>query len=194
MIVSRYQKYYQEFGEFMHRFANVEALTHELFRQTTTLPDEYARVISAGKRLGEIISLTKNLAKARKLSTQKEMDILFSHLNGISVLRDALVHRGAELVEDKIVSSNARTARIETAPDVLIFNLEDMRRACVDLVQIYVRMILLVNPKLGDGLTDEARRDVHAPWLYKHVQPLRNGADSQNSRPKSPRRPRPSGH
>jgi hypothetical protein len=175
LVPAHEAQYYQQFGHFIHRFAQTEKMTHALFHFVSGTGEAVARTISGGMALGHLISLTKRVIAARNLDGDMaaETDLLFQQLSDIAKLRDYLVHRGASFDEENLlVLTNQMTARSLDNVEVLILQIDDIENALKDLVRIGLRMAWLITPHDApqwEGMNMEAFRAV--PWSYKHRQP-----------------------
>jgi hypothetical protein len=180
--------YFRTFGYFMNQFANVEAMVHALLRRITSLPDKEARVISGGMRLGDVIDITRRLARVRNLPPKPValMEKAFQQLALIGNLRDKLVHRGASISVsgDEITSSNARTVRFKEDTEILKLSVQDIEAAALDLGVIFIRFLTLYHS--GPNFEKAALRAMlkDEPWLYKPRQP-----ETPHRQPREDRKP-----
>src|ERR1700730_16647859 len=133
-------KYYARFGQFLHFYAMVETSLHTFCRQILATDERVASAITGGMRTGDLMSLIKRILKARSFPDviQQFVERLFTHINDISILRDSLVHRGAKIEGNEIISSSELTAKSIEDIQVLKANFEDIDSAILDCIQIYV--------------------------------------------------------
>lgn len=167
-------RFYYEFGRFICAFAMVEMVTHALFRNVSEIDDVKARAIVGGFRLTELIQTIQRIAainsENEKDNGQKEITMLFDQLNTITAFRHALVHRGATVGEDEIVSTNILTAKTMRSIEELRFGIDDIRKATDDLEVIAIRLGVLMEEQ-DIQFDPEALTYLHAPWRYKPVRP-----------------------
>ena len=182
--------YFAALGRFVNAYSRIEVGLHVLFRHCLGLGDA-GRVLSAGQNAGRLINLTIRIARARNLpqETIDEMRLLFTQLQHISNLRDSLIHRGAEIYGEDMISSNVITASSVEEAQILRFNLNHITAATTDCSTIFLRMALIVNPDAPTLQTEDAKRALGRAWLYRPLQqenPYRRPrADQQSTPPES---------
>jgi hypothetical protein len=165
--------YFAKFGEFIHSYASVERSIHYVFRHFSGLPQEAARTIDGGMNLSALISLIRRIVVARKVSETErlELETLFDHLGHISKLRDYLIHRGGDSIEDTVISTNYHLARSELDFEYISVNLSDIQDASLDCGQMYMRFELLMEPDAPWFKEPGALQWLQQPWRYKPRQP-----------------------
>jgi len=179
--------YYARFGEFIHWYAIVERIVHYVFRHFSGLPEEVARTIDGGTALSSLVSLIRRVVKARNVSEveQIELEALFDHLNHIMQLRDSLIHRGGENIGELVLSTNVHVARTRLDIEILELNLDDIKAAAHDCIQLFSRFERLMWP--DDERMKGAQEWLGAPWRYKPRQPRKpNQPPSRSARPRPP--------
>ena len=127
--------YYEAFGRFIQYYALAETQVHLLFWHISGLHLNAARSISSGMRLSDLMTITKSVIASRDLGEElaSKVENAFTHLSEIGSLRDKLVHRGAEITENVIISSNAKTAATKENIEVMRLNIGDIRLSDVRL-------------------------------------------------------------
>ena len=167
-------RFYYEFGRFICAFATVEMVAHALFRNVSGIENGKARAIVGGFRLIDLTQTIQRIgvlnSESEKDNDQKEITMLFDQLNTISAFRHALVHRGATVGEDEIVSTNILTAKTARSIEELRFGIDDVQRATDDLEVIALRIGFLMEEQ-DIQFGPEALAYLHAPWRYKPVRP-----------------------
>jgi hypothetical protein len=162
-----HEQYYAELGKFVHYYSQMEAWIHEMFWHCTGLEPEVGRTISARMSVSELMSVARRAtSKREELDDQFKRDLerVFKHVETISNLRHKLIHRGAQISEKEILSTNRRTAASEENIEILRLNLKDIARARSDCIWAAAILAGLIR---GD-LSDDSRKK---EWIYKEVKP-----------------------
>jgi hypothetical protein len=174
-------RHYAAFGRFIAAYAMAEAGVHIAARFFSGMPEEKARVVFSGMRLGDVFDRLSFLAAGTP--HQKEVDSLIVHMQDISDARDQFVHR---LVEYQHGRGLAVTNRLTSASGVdvrpRIFarsELEDMEQDCR---LIFARFVFLCGARDDVSITmaGVTLLGLAMPWRYKLP------------RPKKPKKPIPS--
>jgi hypothetical protein len=163
--------YFAALGRFIHSYARLEVGLHVLFRHCLGLGDA-GRSLSAGESADRLMAMTSRVATARRLeqATIDEIQSVFSHIRDISKLRNSLIHRGAEIYGDDIISSNLMTARTVEEAEILRMNLTDIEAATSDCRTASLRLSAIVIPNAPNLNTDAAREALARAWVYKPLQ------------------------
>jgi hypothetical protein len=142
------QAYYAEFGEFIHWYSKVERTVHYLFRHYCEAPPGVARAIDGGMALSSLVSLIKRVMEIRNIETSEcsKVNVVFEHLNHVSLLREALIHRGGDSAGNKVVSTNVHFAKTKADLEFLELELDDIIAASSDCRKIYLRLDRIMNP------------------------------------------------
>jgi len=181
--VAKAELYFEALGRFAHQFAMVEALLHFKFIIYAGIPQKIARMLTGRMALGDLSGAIKKMVEINgwdeKLRT--ELDVLLEQINAISLFRDRILHRGANIDEDTYVSTNEATYRMSEDLEVLKFNIDDLRHAIRDLRCINLRLFRLgshleemMSPMNLESMHRQIRNEVgelFGPWQYKYVQP-----------------------
>ncbi len=161
--------YYEAFGRFIQYYALAETQVHLLFWHISGLHLNAARSISSGMRLSDLMTITKSVIASRDLGEElaSKVENAFTHLSEIGSLRDKLVHRGAEITENVIISSNAKTAATKENIEVMRLNIGDIRLAMSDCMAIVMRLMMICDPAAEALKIELGQRLLRLPWLYK---------------------------
>jgi hypothetical protein len=163
--------YFTALGRFIHGYARLEVGLHVLFRHCAGLGDA-GRVLSARESADRVMRMTGDIARARNLeqSIIDQIQDVFAQIRHISVLRNSLIHRGAEIYGDNIISSDVMTARTVGDAQILPLNLADIQAATSDCGTAFLRLAAVVTPDAPNLNTDEAREALARAWAYKPLQ------------------------
>jgi len=179
--------FFYTFGKFICAFATVETIVHIVFRSIAKLEDKKARAIIGGMRLVDVTGILLRMAELSEMGIKKktELRMLLDQLNAISILRHALIHRGAVVIGSEITSANYVTAKTVESIEALTFELDHIKNATEDLGKIGFRLYLLVD--LARIPDENAAKEVFSPWQYKSVRP------NNPAKPPPPKNQKPSG-
>ncbi len=187
--------YFEALGRFVHAFAKAESMTHFSFSVYAKLDSEVARAIKGGMRLKELMPLIRRLMELNGYGEEDKAEVkdLFEQFNRISILRDTLLHRGADVMTDGTLhSSNAATARAKDHEQVSIYEIEDLHAAIGDLQRISLRVLATASGQRdefkGVCLTAPGAPGLFGPWLYT---PRSQETLSPQLHPKTQSRKRP---
>jgi hypothetical protein len=163
--------YFEALGRFIHSYARLEVGLHILFRHCLGLGDA-GRSLSAGESADRLMTMTSRIARARNLEQTlvDEMQDVFTHIRNISKLRNSLIHRGAEIYGDDIISSNVMTARTVEEAEILRMNLSDIQAATSDCDTAFLRLAAISTRDAPNLNTDEARETRGRAWRYTPLQ------------------------
>jgi hypothetical protein len=163
--------HYALLGRFIHQYARVEVAIHRLFRHVARLDDITGRAIGAGMRIVDLIDRIKRLIATGAVDKNEGAEIgkVFTQLNAISELRDALVHRGAVAKEDELISHNAAIAKSAQDIQVLRIKVENLRDATEDLHAILFRIMMIVTPDDRTLRHTTVQTFAFATWRYTRL-------------------------
>ncbi len=183
--------YYLALGNFIHAYAQVEAVLHLTFHQFAKIERSVANIIKRQSSAGTMSAIIRNLLVENGFpaETISEMEQVLERFALIADFRDRTIHRGARLSEDgTFVSDNRPTMRSWEALEVVHFDLQHLEDAAMDLRCITMRILAVANPE--DAKQDDPllHRFSHAPWRYKPVQPERPHQPPKSAKPKRPPR------
>jgi hypothetical protein len=192
MAVDPHAVYFYVLGQFVYQYAKTEAAFHLVLRWFTGLPDRQHRALIGAPRIADLTGAIRRLAvlSGRDEEDIKLWDEIYSRLNTISQLRDRLVHRGADVTDEGLLSTNSLTAKTDADIEFLRLQISDIDAATTDLASIAARVLVWGAPPgayFPKPMLDEAR----APWRYKPVQPETPNRPPQTKR-RSRERPPPS--
>lgn len=164
--------YYIAFGQFINHYARAESTVHLLFWHCTGLAEHAtARAIAAEANIKTVIKWTRTLAGNFPPEKSDEIKAVLNHLEQIGELRNALVHRGAEIKGDAIESVNLMMARTEEGIQIIRLNIQDIKNASDDLVRVVVRLGVVMYPPLLEIVSAPVKQALRAPWRYKRSEP-----------------------
>lgn len=170
-VESREQKakrFYTALGEFVCTFARAEVAMYILLHHLLKLTDWKARALIGGQNMGMLVSLTKRIApKCLGPKKLKELNLLLTQLEIINQFRHDLIHRGADISEKDIRSSNFWSAKTNDAIEEMVLEIDHVTGADFDLGCIMVRIYLLAFRKKVGKMTTTDRKMFFAPWRYK---------------------------
>jgi hypothetical protein len=163
--------YFAEFGRLMHSYTRIEIAVHMLFRHCLGIGDA-GRVLSGGEPMRKVMTMTRRIAQARNIDDAviSDIDAIFQHINAISVLRDSLVHRGAEIYGDLVLSTNVKTAKFLEEAQLLRINVEDIKAATEDCGVAEIRIGAIITPTDPTFQTAEMQDLLKRAWLFKPLQ------------------------
>lgn len=163
------QRFYAALGEFICTFANTETAMYVFLHHVLKVASWKMRAMIGGENMGTLISLAKRISPKCGFGNKKlkELQTLFSHLEHISKFRHDLVHRGAEISEAEIRSDNFFSAKEAELAEEMVFDIDHVTSATIDLLAIKSRLYRVVFRKKLGKLARLERKRLYAPWRYK---------------------------
>src|SRR5688572_25205081 len=94
------QQYFEALGKFVNAFAKSEAFTHMLFPTLAKVTTRMAMALKGGMRLSDLMPIIRRVMEINNFDAgaRSEIDALFTQLNEISIFRDRILHRGADML------------------------------------------------------------------------------------------------
>jgi hypothetical protein len=187
------RQYFEALGKFVNAFARAEAFTHFVFPTFSKLPPTMAMAVKGGMRLSDLMPIIRRVMEINDFEDEArtEVDTLFTQLNEISIFRDRILHRGAEMLPDGTFEShNHATMKAIENLEIVKFTLEDIQGATSDLSRIALRIAMFMSK--DDDLDEAVMQYLYAPWRYKPVTLEKPNQPRPTRRPARPRPRRPS--
>ena len=165
-------QYFEAFGRFLTAYAKVEGMVRAFLHHISNIKPLILQALTGGTRLSDIIPPIKKISELNSLNEngKKELDTVFNHLNLITVLRDKLVHRGAEVKDGQLLSTNFLSLKAIENYEEIRFDVKDLNNATSDLGAILLRLYALMNPN-DPTVSELTELGVFGPWKYKSLKP-----------------------
>jgi hypothetical protein len=189
-VLAKYAPYYFSLGRFAQNFADAEgAITTILWHFAQTSP-EVSQAVFSGTRGKEAISYVNRICEAKNLPLHAAIKSAFDQFQELNEARNMILHHGARIDGDGLVSSNDWRAdklpRTVKSFPVSAPILDDM---AFDAETIRIKLILFTMRGRPIALPDPVRWLVERaaqPWRYKsppQASPPRKAPDKSAKRP-----------
>ena len=191
-------RYWRSLGKFVDQFASVETGIHILLWERTRTPLEIAQAVFSGVRIKDAMSLIRRVSEVHPLDPQTaaDQDYIFTQLNIITIVRNDILHYGANPTEPgEFVVSNWITAlgknrlrRTPVSSQILLHLARDLRKIQVHLIERH----LWREPGLMSPIPKRDLALLNAAWKYTPPQQAPNRHNTRGSAPKRQRQRRSS--
>lgn len=183
-------EYYAALGEFIHHFTKVENVVHLAFPIVAGISDEKATAIKRQMAAKELITIIKDLLPLSDFPADAQSEILesFQQFAHIATFRNAILHRGADLLQGWLVLTNSATAKSSDSYEEMYFTVHDLHAATNDLLRIRLRLSAALQRVPPEALT-RSDPGFFGPWRYKYAPPEKPYQLPQSKSPKQPRPP-----
>jgi hypothetical protein len=183
-------KVFAAFGRFVAACALAEASFHVAARHFSGMPEEKARIVFNGMRIGDVIERIRALTKDTDDTIW--IEDLYPQFNLIHDERDQFVHRLVEFQPGAgLRITNRLTSKSVTTLAPRIFSLAEIEAMTHDCEVISSRLIA----HWGAGANVHSRLsliEMFGPWRYRRPQPDAPNPPDRGARKESRRQQRPS--
>lgn len=155
------------FGRFIASYALAEAGFHIAARSFSGMPENKARIVFAGMRLGDVIERVLRLVN--ETPHAKEIEELSNQFNLIGAARDQFVHRLIEYRHrEGLIVTNRLTCKTVTETEPRTFTVPELEAMEYDCRVIFGRLALATNhPDASNVNTDVSMMGLFGSWRYK---------------------------
>jgi hypothetical protein len=180
---------YAAFGRFIASYALAEAGVHIAARFFLGLPDNKARLVFGGMRLGDVIDRLRQLSAPEHAN---EIEELIQQLKLIGDARDQFVHRLTKYEHGQgLTVTNRLTCKAISKAEPRTFTLTDLEEMEYDCRVISGRFSLLCDRPLYQGLSpDITLLGLGGAWRYKPLPPSKPPRKQTRDAPQSRKRQR----
>ncbi len=191
-----YDEYYRLLGHFISMFSDTEKLVVEVLRHVSGASKPVARALFSGTRTDAACSYIKRIGDAKKWPKERQeaWKNISDHLSYISLLRNHIVHYGADWRSlDQWVVTNKNIALTPDSTINLPISRHIFEAAMADLNKIDCHLLVFAWPKKFSHLA-EVHEALARAWLYKpppqggRPQRTQNKPQARKHPPKSSRR------
>lgn len=175
---------YAAFGRFIASYALAEAAFHVAARFFSGMPDNKARIVFSGMRLGDVIDRLRAFVHGMLLASDVEEAII--QFNKLGDVRDQFVHRLIEYDHGRgLTVTNRLTSRSTQSGEPEIFGLTDLEDMEFDCRVIFGRLLNLCNVPDYHGVPfDITLLGLIGPWRYKPLPPSKAAPQTASRRSK----------
>ena len=141
--------YFEALGRFCNQFATLEAVMFNILAFYARVPNNMARALFPGTRVREAMQSIRRIILIQDPGEENKSDLdnVFKHIQHINTLRDAVLHQGSILTDDKgrITTNIVRNL----TPERLVersASTETLNAATADLFKICLHLVCHQTP------------------------------------------------
>jgi hypothetical protein len=165
--------YFEALGRFCHEYATLEAVMFNTLALYAKIPNQMARAVFSGTRVRPAMGFIKRICQIQDPGehNRKDLEYVFKQLEGITALRDDILHQGSVLTDNKgrITSNIIRNL----TPNKLVersSSTETLNAATADLFKISLHLVFhQTHPhaSVAERASEEGCEVLNAEFQYK---------------------------